>query len=310
MRLVILAFAAAACFGAADPTAWISDEGGGVKRDIQGRITAVDLRGSWVTDSDLAELAKLPGLERLDLSLTRIGDHGMQLLKNAPAIADLDVSFDELITDQGLAAIKGWKHLKRLNLRGTKIADMTVQYLSAVTSIESLDIAYTQITDVGLDPLTALVNLRELAIGGNKLTDAGLQPLRQLSGLTSLDLSGGQRTDSGIWTVSLTEPGLDALATLKNLRHLRLSGTIVSSRGLEKFKGLTNLERLDLQGCKRIGDEAVPALAALTALHLVDLNSTSVTERGVAALRKAKPDCSILTGNVDTSHRDAAEEPQ
>jgi Leucine-rich repeat (LRR) protein len=308
LRLAVLTLAAAACFGAADPAAWVSDAGGIVTRDGQGRITAIDLRGSWVTDSDLAELARLPDLQRLNLSLTRIGDHGMQQLKNAPAIVDLDVSFDEWITDSGLAAIKGWRHLKRLNLRGTKITDMTVQYLSAVTSIEWLDIAYTQLTDVGLDPLTALVNLKELSIGGNKLTDAGLQPLRQLSSLTSLDLSGGQRTDSGIWTVSLTEPGLDALGTLSNLRHLRLSGTLVSSRSLGKLKGLTKLERLDLDGCKRIGDDAVPALATLAALHLVDLNSTSFTARGFEALRQAKPDCSVLTGNLDASHRDAVEE--
>src|ERR1700683_2338979 len=108
LRLGVLTLAAAACLGAADPAAWVSDAGGVVTRDGQGRITAVDLRGSWVTDSDLAELARLPALHRLNLSLTRIGDDGMQQLKNAPAIADLDVSFDEWIADSGLAAVKGW----------------------------------------------------------------------------------------------------------------------------------------------------------------------------------------------------------
>lgn len=309
MKLCLTALVFAACLGAADQ-AWIADAGGVATRDAQGRSVAVDLRGSWVTDSDLAELAKLPTLERLDLSLTKIGDHGLQLLKNAPAITDLDLSFAELVTDGGLSAVKGWKHLKRLSVRGTKITDMTVQYLSAVPSIESLDIGYAQLTDVGLDPLTALVNLKELAIGGNKLTDSGLQPLRQLTGLIYLDLSGGQRTDSGVWGVSITEPGLETIATLTNLRHLRLNGTTVTARGLQKLQALAQLERLDLQGCARIGDDAIAVLAGMPALKSVDLHSTAVTKSGLAAMHKAKPDCVILSGALDASHRNASEESE
>ena len=64
---------------AADPS-WT------VTRDAAGRITGVDLRGTWVTDTDLRKLAQLPRLSYLDLSLTRITDQGMQELKNAPAI--------------------------------------------------------------------------------------------------------------------------------------------------------------------------------------------------------------------------------
>jgi Leucine-rich repeat (LRR) protein len=246
---------------------------------------------------------------RLDLSLTRVSDHGLQLLKNAPGITDLNLRYAELITDAGLVAVKGWKHLKRLNLRGTKITDTTLQHLSSVTSLEALDIGFVQVTDVGLDALTSLPNLKELAIGGNKLTDVGLQPLRQMPGLIALDLSGQQRTDSGLWSISLTEPGLDAIATLKNLRHLRLNGTGISARGLEKLKTLVQLERIDLQGCARIGDDAAPVLAAFPALHLVDLTGTAVTEKGIAALRHAKPECKILTGSVPAgSHAEDSED--
>ena len=309
MRAALLLLMCASRLFATDINSSVADAGGLVTHMDRGRGLFVDLRGSWVTDADLAQIARMPDLRKLDLSLTKIGDHGMQELKPAPAITDLDLSFAELITDGGLSAIKGWKNLKRLSVRGTKITDMTVQYISGITSIEALDLGYVQVTDVGLDPLTALVNLKELAIGGNKLTDTGLQPLRQLSGLTYLDLSGAQRTDSGLWSVSLTEPGVDAIATLTNLRHLRLSGTVVTSRGLEKLKTLTKLERLDLQGCQRIGDDAVTAIAALPNLKIVDLSTTKVTPQGIAALHRAKPNCTVLTGALDTSQRNAAEEP-
>ena len=309
MRSALVLLVCAGCLSAADPSAWITDAGGVLTREEHGRGLFVDLRGSWVTDSDLTELAKLPDLRRLDLSLTRITDHGMKGLTPVPSLTDLDLSFAESITDGGLSAIKNWKHLKRLSVRGTKITDMTIQYLSALTSLESLDIGFVQVTDVGLDALTALVNLKELTVGGNKLTDAGLQQLRQLPQLTFLDLSGSQRTDSGIWAVSLTGPGVDAIATLKNLRHLRLSGTLITARGLEKLKGLKALERLDLLGCQRVSDDAVPILAGLPGLKIVDLTATAISKQGLAALHKAKPNCILITGEMDTSHRNAAEEP-
>jgi internalin A len=310
MRLAWIAFAAAGWLGAADFTAWITGAGGVVTRDRKGQVVAVDLRASWVTDSDLSDLASLSALARLDLSLTRISDHGLQQLKNAPGITDLNLYYAELITDEGLAAVKGWKHLKRINLRGTKITDTTLQHLSGVTSLESLDIGFVQVTDVGLDRLTSLPNLKELAVGGNKLTDVGLQPLRQLPGLTYLDLSGSQRTDSGLWSVSLTEPGLDAIATLQDLRHLRLNGTVISSRGLEKLKRLAKLEWLDLAGCSRIGDDVAPVLAAFPALRLVDLTGTRVSEKGIATLRGAKPACKILAGGSVDGTGPASPEPR
>jgi Leucine-rich repeat (LRR) protein len=308
MRLVLIAIAAASWLGAADLASWITDAGGAVTRDRLGQVVAVDLHASWITDSDMAELARLPNLAHLDLSLTRISDHGLDQLKNAPAITDLNLYFDELITDAGLSALKGWKHLKRLSVRGTKITDTTLQHLSGVTSLESLDAGYAQITDVGLELLTPLTNLKELAIGGNKLTDAGLQSLRQLPGLIYLDLSGAERTDSGLWSVSLTERGLDAIATLGNLRHLRLNGTLVSSRGLQRLAGLTKIEWLDLEGCQRIGDDVVPLLASFRSLQRVDLAGTQVTQKGVEELRRAKPNCKILAGSLGAASK--AEEPE
>ena len=218
----------------------------------------------------------------------------MQQLKNAPAIVELNLYYAEQITDEGMAALKGWRRLKRINLRGTKVTDTTLEHLAAVASLEALDVGYAQITDVGLDRLTPLLNLRELTIGGNKLTDTGLQGLRQLPGLTALSLGGEQRTDSGLWSVSLTEVGLEAVATLQELRELRLDGMPVTARWLEKLKPLRKLERLSLQRCKKLDDAAVSALTTWPMLKVVDLTATAVTEKGLAQLRSTKPNTQIL----------------
>src|SRR5687767_2649048 len=271
MRTLAAGLAFCAALAAADPN-WIEAAGGVATRDTAGRIVGVDLRSSWVTDSDLAELAQLPHLARLDLSHTRITDRGMQQLKNAPAIVDLNLYYAEQITDEGMAAIKGWKRLKHLNVRGTKITDTTLEHVAGIATLESLDAGYAQVTDVGL------------------------QALRYLTGLTHLDLTGMQRTDSGLWSISLTEFGVDTIATLKELRELRLGGMPVSARSLEKLKVLSKLERLVLQGCKRVGDDAAPVLASWPSLTIVDLKGTAMTEKGLAELRQAKPNARILHG--------------
>lgn len=256
MRTALSLIAAVAYAASAVEPGWIARAGGSATLDSKGRITAIDLRSSWVTDSDLREAARLADLKKLDLSLTRITDHGLKELRDAPSIEDLNLYYAEQITDEGMAAVRGWKRLKRLNVRGTKITDTTLEHLSAVPTLEALDIGFAQVTDSGLDNLSTLSNLREIAIGGNKLTDSGLQFLRQLPGLTSVNVSGAQRTDSGLWSLSLTESGMDSIAVLKDLRELRLGGTAIAARGLEKLKGLQKLELLNLQGCKRIADDA------------------------------------------------------
>src|SRR5256885_7111768 len=104
--------------GGAVDTGWIARLGGKIERDSAGRIVAVNLRGSWINDAEMIELARMPDLERLDLSHTRISDEGMLNLKPAPKISDLNLFYSEWITDQGMTAIKEWKLLKRLDQIG------------------------------------------------------------------------------------------------------------------------------------------------------------------------------------------------
>ena len=311
--LVASALAAGAESNAPADTAWIEDLGGVATRDASGKVTGIDLRATWVTDTDLRKLLRFPHLNHLDLSLTRITDQGMQELRNAPGIVDLNLRFAEYVTDEGLAAIKTWKKLKRLSVHGTKISDTTLDHISGITTIESLDIGSAMITDVGLERLSSLVNLKELTMGGNELGDAGLQALRQLPGLTYLDLHGRQGTDSNVWTLSMSDRGLEALLTLKELRELRFGCTSlgvgiegtrfatvsmmsVTARWLERMKSYPKLERLKLQGCDRLDDDAMKVLAAFPALKEVDLKGSAVTEKGIAILRQAKPKIKVHFG--------------
>ena len=318
-RWLTLAVCAVSAFGAdrrVGDIQWIGDLGGHIARDAQNRITGVSLRGTWVGDADLRHLSELPDLNTLDLSLTHITDQGMQEIRGLSGVTDLNLYYAEYVTDEGVAAIKDWKKLRRLNLHGTKVSDTALEHIAGITPLESLNVGSTLMTDVGLERLTVLPNLKELTMGGNELGDAGLQALRQMPGLTYLDLSGRQGTDKNVWTIAMSEVGLEAVLTLKGLRELRfgcvslgvgIEGTklgevsflIVTPKWLEQMKSLPKLEKLKLQGCDRINDDAIGALIAIPALHEVDLQGTSVTEQGAARLRAAKPGAVVYYGPWD-----------
>ena len=299
---------------------WVAEAGGAVIRDSAGKITGVDLRASWVTDTDLRKLLLFPDLTYLDLSLTRITDQGMQEIRNLPGIVELNLHFAEYVTDEGLAAIKGWKRLKRLNVHGTKISDTTLEHISGITALESVNVGSAMITDVGLERLTVLPNLKELTIGGNELGDAGLQALRQMPGLTYLDLSGRQGTDSNVWAIAMSDSGLDAVLSLKDLRELRFGCTFVgvgmegaryatvsamsvNTRWLESMKSLKKLEKLKLQGCNRVDDESLAVLAAFPALARVGSERHIRHRKGAGDVSRRQTQGCRLHGSVGRKGR-------
>jgi Leucine-rich repeat (LRR) protein len=283
---------------------WVARLGGKVQRDTAGNVVAVNLRGTWVDDVEMIDIARLPKLQRLDLSHTRITDEGMLHLKPASQIEDLNLYYAEWVTDQGMRAIKNWKKLKRLDVRGTRIANGTLEIVSHMPQLEALDISNTQITDNGMEMLISLTNLKELAIGqGRRGSSGDLGFLRVLTTLTSLDIGGAQPAPPDMGGRKVDRPPapplqantVKAMAELKELRVLRMGYMGVSSADLKTLSALQNVEKLGLQECPRVDDAALAELVNWKSLKYLDVQGTKVTEQGVAALRKAKPSLVILT---------------
>jgi len=74
---------------------------------------------------------------------------------------------------------------------------------------------------------------------------------------------------------------------------LRLEGRNVTARGVAALKPLSKLERLNLQGCKRLRDDAVPVLSAMTKLRVLDLKDSGISEPAAAKIRAALPRCEV-----------------
>ena len=79
------------------------------------------------------------------------------------------------------------------------------------------------------------------------------------------------RSTSGL---KLTDAGLPKLRPLVNLEFLHLGRTPVTDAGIENLFGLNKLKRLEV-------------------------TNTKVTGQGAEKLRKALPDCEVLSGVTD-----------
>ncbi len=86
--------------------------------------------------------------------------------------------------------------------------------------------------------------------------------------------------------------GLERLKGLTNLEELRLEHTQVTDAGLVHLKGLSNLRGLNLWATQ-LTDAGLVHLEGLTNLETLFLAFTQVTDAGVKSLQEALPNCVI-----------------
>jgi Leucine-rich repeat (LRR) protein len=278
----------------AEEGAWLTRLGGHVETGLSGRITSVNLRGSWINDVEMLEIARLQGLRQLDLSHTRITDEGLLYIKNLQTVEDLNLEYAELITDGGMMCVRGWPNLTRLNLRGTRVGDGTMETVGGLVQLKALDVGDTDVTDTGFDYLITLTSLEDLGLPGGRVAAIGISALRLLTTLKRLDLSGGRTSRRGSQVRPLDDELVEVVAGLTSLETLELGRLGVTAESLRTLGQLDSVEKLGLAGCELVDDAAIPILTGWQSLKRLDLQDTSVTAAGVAKLRDGRPDLRIL----------------
>src|SRR5258708_7041090 len=159
-----------------DVAGWIQDLGGTFQKDKAGEITEVDLTSTWITDDDLAKIATLKELRKLNLSYTKITDLGLEHLRPLQNVTYLNCYYCEYVSDGGIAFLKQWEHLEYLNVRGTEVTSRVFEHISLMKKLSTLDVGFSRVNDDGFDALASLDKLEELHIGGATLTRPPLPP--------------------------------------------------------------------------------------------------------------------------------------
>jgi internalin A len=218
---------------------------------------------SYSQVSNLAPLAGLVALQRLDCSRTQVSD--LAPLSGLVALQQLSCSYTRGVSD--LAPLSGLTALQQLDCGGTQVSDLAP--LSGLTGLQRLDCSSTQVSD--LAPLSGLTALQRLDCGYTQVGD-----LAPLSGLTAL-----QRLDCGYTQVGDLAP----LSGLTALQRLNCNSTEVSD--LAPLSGLTALQQLD---CNRTQVSDLAPLSGLTALQQLSCSYTQVSDlaplSGLTALQQ------------------------
>ena len=150
------------------------------------------------------------------------------------------------------------KPVVAVNFSGTKATDADLKGLVAFTRLEMLALDDTQVTDAGMKDVAALKRLKVLTLIKTQVGDKGVKSLAALKGLG----------DAGPVRHAAGERRPEDRGDAQGIEVLNIPKTQVTDDGLKSLTGLKALQQLILSG-------------------------TSVTDAGVAVVKKAMPDCDI-----------------
>jgi len=91
---------------------------------------------------------------------------------------------------------------------------------------------------------------------------------------------------------AVTDAGVERLKGLIQLEELRLKATRITDAGLKHLEGLSQLQLLDLER-NNVTDAGLEHLKLLSHLKVLRLDSTMVTDEGAKKLQRALPKCEI-----------------
>ena len=225
-------------------------------------VTELDLYNSDNTLTDLSGLANMSKVQELRLSVGNVQDFSP--LSGMTGLRTLSLSGD-YYTDS-LDFLKGMTALQELDVYTSgeiRVTDLTA--LSGLTGLVSLRLDTTGLTS--LHGLEGLTKLQELNLNGNYASYPDLDPLAGLTQLQTLWLPSYDADYDDFKSFNI-----DALANLKNLRDLRISGTPDSLEGL---RGLTNLQTLSINGASGYVGPALDLSPLGTLTGLTDLQISS-----------------------------------
>lgn len=173
--------------------------------------------------------------------------------------------------------------LNRLEFRQVEMTDADLPYFDKLTGCRSLVLNRTNITGTGLARSQIVRRLHTFC--GEHLADAGpLLPVLAQTPKVELVLN----------YVKLTSADFDQIAKMRDLRLLMLKSAAITDADLLKLTVLKDLEEIDLEGCERLGENALQIVKKFKKLKVVTMPFAYLNEKNEAELRKALPHLTLF----------------
>jgi hypothetical protein len=286
------------------------DAGGLMTDDVLARVATLDhvtslsLGGSrQVTDEGLHHLARMPQLERLDLSEYpggRLTDRGLAVLRHLPNLRHFEMTWQGGITDEGVDHLRFCERLEVVNLMGSPTGDGAIRALAGKPHLRRFSTGRL-VTDEGLPllhqfprlktwhgPPAAAAGKEDADVVGHLLIDGpftnrGLASLAGLEGVADLDLFWHVTgiTADGFASLpampNLLSLGADGrlsddvamrhMAAIPRLRTLRAQEAVATEAGFEALSRSQTLERFWGRVCPNFGNRAFRAFSTMPSLN-------------------------------------------
>jgi hypothetical protein len=225
--------------------------------DAVEKMTSLDVKNSkGLTDAASAGLEKMVHLERLTMTASGLEGGTLGRASHLPDLVDLNIRSCTFQTRPELAETP-FPRLERLSAGDARLTRDVVIAIARMSQLKTLSLGNTELTGEAVQLLKPLMNLEELDLSSNK---------------------------------SLSDSGLHMLVNLRKLRVLNLARTAVKGPALwelTKAGALLELQSLDLTGAV-LSDEMAPALLAMTKLENLQLNDTTIRDRGLTLIPQLK----------------------
>jgi hypothetical protein len=177
----------------------------------QSGVRTLQLGGNTVTRKGLESVARMTGLRELVIWWAiGIDDAGVAELSRLPRLERLDIG-NSSVTDEGIGHLVTLPNLQALSLEGRRFTDRTLTLLTRAKRLNVVHLrsSESEISDEGLSALKGMTALEELILEAPNVTDRGLDSLRRLSKLRRLYLANSKVTPEGRAQFLRDHPGLE-----------------------------------------------------------------------------------------------------
>ena len=255
-------------------------------------LEELNLSSTSIDDAAVEQLRRLPGLKRLWLDETSVGDKSLGVVSSRTTIEVLGLT-GTLITSDGLKQLAGLEKLRSLYLAETSIDDTSLAVLMLMKQLKVLDVTETGLSVSGRTALVESLRTAEVRID----LDALVQAIEDVGGRIEKALpriarvtrnQAGQVESLNVFAANFSDIGMSMLRRLTSLKRLSVEGTLVTDAGLKHLASMTQLEELWLSRTS-ISDPGLEELRPLRSLRQLHLSGTRTTVPGALSLWSAMP---------------------